>query len=169
MIIENLKARVAIVIFAVIMAFLYILPNFTTLPANWWFKKDKLNYGLDIQGGAHLIYGVDVDGVIVEKTARLARSLASDLKIKSINVESVRPSEDRKSIIISFSDPSEKAKVSKYLEDYYGTTLQVLDSNDKTVTTAFFETKIEEFRTQIIRQAIEVIRNRVDESASRNP
>src|SRR3984957_14918835 len=137
--IENLNTRIAVVFLSIVMAVLYILPNFTTLPKDWWFKKEKLNYGLDIQGGAHLIYGVDVHGVLAEKTSRLARSLTSDFKAKSINVESIKTGDDHESLIIGLADPSQKEKVVKYLEDYQASTgLQVLDSNDKTVTARFF-------------------------------
>lgn len=169
MIIENLKARIIIVILAAIVAILYILPNFTTLPNNWWFKKDKLNYGLDIQGGAHLIYGVDVHGVMAEKIARLSRSLADELKTKNIPVESVKPGDERESLVISYSDPSVKDKALKYVEDTHGTVLQIMDSNDKQIVAKFMDSKVEEYRQQIIRQAIEVIRNRVDEFGVSEP
>lgn len=169
MIIENLKARVIIAVVAIVFAVLYVLPNFTTLPKNWWFKKDKLNYGLDIQGGAHLIYGVDVHGVMIEKVARMSRGLVDELKTRNIAVESVKPSDDKESLIITLADPSAKDKALKYLEDYHGTVLQVMDSTDKTITAKFLETKIEEYRQQIIRQAIEVIRNRVDEFGVSEP
>ena len=169
MIIENLKARIIIAILAFITAVLYILPNFTTLPANWWFKKDKLNYGLDIQGGAHLIYGVDVHGVMVEKIARMSRGLADELKTKKIDMESVKPSEDRESLIVTYANPADKEKILKYLEDFHGTTLQVTDSSDKEITAKFLDSRVEEYRQQIIRQAIEVIRNRVDEFGVSEP
>src|ERR1700722_20792795 len=106
--IENLNTRIAVVFLSIVMAVLYILPNFTTLPKDWWFKKEKLNYGLDIQGGAHLIYGVDVPGVLAEKTARLARSLTGDLKNKGITTDKVEPGTDHDSIVISYSDPTQK-------------------------------------------------------------
>lgn len=167
--IENLRARVVIVMFAVIGVTLYVLPNFVNVPKDWWFKKEKLNYGLDIQGGAHLIYGVDVPGVLVEKTARLARSLTSDLKNKGITVDKAEPGEDRQSIVITFSDPTQKDKVLKYLSDNYGSMLQVMDSNDRIVSAKFLDDKILEYRQQIIRQAIEVIRNRVDEFGVSEP
>jgi preprotein translocase subunit SecD len=169
MIIESLRARVVIAVIAIVMAVLYILPNFTTLPKGWWFKKDKLNYGLDIQGGAHLIYGVDVKGVMVEKIARTARSIGEELKTKKIDVTGVKPSEDRDAVIVTLANPAQKDPVVKYLDDMYGTTLQVTESNDKEVSVKFLDSRVEEFRQQIIRQAIEVIRNRVDEFGVAEP
>src|SRR5580698_1922155 len=101
MIIENLKGRVFVVVLAFLGAILYVLPNFTTLPKNWWFKKEKLNYGLDIQGGAHLIYGVDVHGVMIEKIARMSRGLADELKTKKLDVTSVKPTQEGESLVIT--------------------------------------------------------------------
>jgi preprotein translocase subunit SecD len=167
--IENLRARIGIVIIALIVAVLYILPNFTTVPKNWWFKKDKLNYGLDIQGGAHLTYGVDVHGVLIEKTARLARSLAAEFKAKNIPVDAVKQSEDHENILISYANSADREKLQKYIEDYYGTTLQVVEHNDHEMVVKFFDARILEYRQQIIRQAIEVIRNRIDEFGVSEP
>ena len=169
MIVENLKARIIIVIFSVVMAVLYVLPNFTTLPKDWWFRKDKLNYGLDIQGGAHLIYGVDVEGVLAEKASREARSIAGDFKSKNITVDSVTVSDDKKAIVINYSQASEQPKILKHLEEFYGTLLQVMDSSDHQITLHFLESRIVDYRQQIIRQAIEVIRNRVDEFGVAEP
>ena len=56
--IESMRVRTFLVLFFLIFSVLYLLPSVTNLPAGWWFNKKKLHYGLDIQGGAHLVYGV---------------------------------------------------------------------------------------------------------------
>lgn len=167
--IEGLRPRIGIVIFSVIVTALYLLPNFANLPKDWWFKKEKLNYGLDIQGGAHLVYGVDVNGVLIEKTARTARSLDGELKSKNIKADSVKVTEDRQSIQIKFSDPQSKSAISKYLTDYHGGTLQILEEKPDEILVRFFDSKMQEYRQQIIHQAIGVIRNRVDEFGVAEP
>jgi preprotein translocase subunit SecD len=167
--IESLKTRTIIVVVALIVAVLYVLPNFVTLPKEWPFKKERLNYGLDIQGGAHLIYGVDVPGVMAEKTARSVRSLEGEFKSKKIAVDSVKLSDDKKSIIVTLADPAAKAAAQKYLEDFHGTTLQITDSTDKTLTLRFFDKVNQDYQQQIIGQAIGVIRNRVDEFGVSEP
>ena len=57
--IENNKIRWAIVLFFLILAGAWMLPNFYTFKkGQWWISKEKLIYGLDIQGGLHLVMGV---------------------------------------------------------------------------------------------------------------
>ena len=57
--IESLRARLAIIAIVFLAAFVWTAPNFVSLSKEaWWPSKDKLNYGLDIQGGLHLVMGI---------------------------------------------------------------------------------------------------------------
>ena len=67
------------------------LPNFL----GWgkdsaWITQDRLNYGLDIQGGLHLVMGVDVNSVVVESSRRLSKSLVEEMKEEKIIVSGVK-------------------------------------------------------------------------------
>ncbi len=168
MIIESFRVRTLVILLVVVFGTLYLLPNFVQLPQGWWFHKQPINYGLDIKGGAHLVYGVDVESVMREKTQRTARSLAGEFRERNIPVDSVRASEDLKSITIQFP-PENKSKVVSYLEDYHGTALQVIEDTQNSVTIAFLNSYLDSQRSQIIQQSIEVIRNRVDEFGVAEP
>lgn len=167
--IENYKLRIGIFIATLVATIIYLLPNFVTLPKNWIFPTDKLNYGLDIQGGANLIYGVDVKGVLAEKTKRMGRALEDEFKEKSIPFESIKTTEGNRSLIISFSDPSAKSKIEALLQKNHGTVLQELTSSDRSIEVQYYQSQVEQYRSQIIKQAIEVIRNRVDQFGVAEP
>jgi preprotein translocase subunit SecD len=168
MIIESFRARTVVVIFSIVFGFLYLLPNFVNLPAGWWFHNKPINYGLDIKGGAHLVYGVDVKSVIQEKTARTARSLAGEFKERKIAVDSVKASADNREVIISFPAES-KSQVASYLDDFHGTSLQVTEESATSLNLKFLDSYLDDLAKQIIQQAIEVIRNRVDEFGVAEP
>lgn len=166
--IESMRIRTFFVVSFLVFSFLYLLPNMVTLPAGWWFYKKPLNYGLDIQGGAHLVYGVDIAGVLNERTDRMARSLAQELKEKGVEVESA-PNAAHDAILIKYKSEGDKAKVDALLKDVHGTTLQVVQEGPNEVEVRYFDSVMETYRTQIINQAIEVIRNRVDEFGVAEP
>lgn len=166
--IESMKGRTVLVILFLLFTTIYLLPSVVKLPEGWIFHKKPLNYGLDIQGGAHLVYGVDVAGVMKERTERTGRAIASELKIKEINA-TVTPSE--KSDALNFATPSkaDTDKLIAFLKDQYSTVLQISGSTDTSVTAHYFDAVLSEYRTQVINQAIEVIRNRVDEFGVAEP
>ncbi len=79
---EGFRGRSVLVFLYLAFCLIYLLPNVVKLPENWIFHSKPLNYGLDIQGGAHLVYGVDVVGVLAERNQRMARSLQTELADK---------------------------------------------------------------------------------------
>lgn len=167
--IESFRVRTILFICFILFCIIYLLPNVVNIPANSWMVKKKLSYGLDIQGGAHLTYGVDVNGVLAERTDRMARQLTAQFKEKEIPVDSVAANETHDSITIKAKDDAAKSKVLELLKDSHGTELQVVQDSGNEVVARYYDAVIEETRTQIINQAIEVIRNRVDEFGVAEP
>ncbi|NCN41131.1 protein translocase subunit SecD [bacterium] len=168
MIIESFRVRTIILALVFVFGSLYLLPNFVELPESWWFHKQPINYGLDIKGGAHLVYGVDVNSVVHEKVSRTARSLRGEFTERNLTVTSVKASEDLKTIVIDFP-ASSKEDIASYLEDFHGTSLQSVEESDTSMTLQFLDNYLESLKNQIIQQAIEVIRNRVDEFGVSEP
>lgn len=167
--IESLRVRTLLMFLFFVFCGIYLLPNIVTLPQGWWFHKKPLSYGLDIQGGAHLVYGVDVPGVLAERTERTARNLVQELKEREVKVESVVPNEKRDSLIIKLQSASDAPKALDYLKDYYGSVLQIVKSEPTLIEARYYDAVMENYREQVIHQAIEVIRNRVDEFGVAEP
>lgn len=167
--IEGLRGRTIIVALFTLFCVIYLLPNFTTLPEGWWFHKKKLNYGLDIQGGAHLIYGVDVKGVLAERTERTARSIKNELHEQGVDANVTASGENKSIVKIDVKSDADRQKASTVLNDRYSTLLQVLSDSGTTIEAKYYDAVLETWREQIIGQAIEVIRNRVDEFGVAEP
>lgn len=166
--IESLKARVTIVIVVIVAAFLWVLPNFVNIPASWWLPKDKIVYGLDIQGGAHLVMGVDVHGVINEKVTRLSKTLETEFKEKGIAVDSINVV-DGKEVVVKLKSQADRDKVQKFLDDYYPGTVQLTKEDGATLYLQYYAQAIEKIRKEIVNQSIEVLRNRIDEFGVAEP
>lgn len=167
--IESMRIRTVLFFCFIAFSVIYLLPSVTEVPKGWWFNKKKLSYGLDIQGGAHLVYGVDIAGVLTERTDRMARALAQDFKDKNIEVESVAPNAAHDAILVKVKGDAEKARALKEVQDQYGSTLQVVKDSGQEIEVRYYDAVMETYRQQVINQAIEVIRNRVDEFGVAEP
>ncbi len=168
--IESLRLRSMLVFLFLLFCAVYLLPNAVKLPDTWFLHKKPLNYGLDIQGGAHLVYGVDVQGVITERIERMARGLGEEFKNEGLEIESVLPGGENKTlIVIKTKDAAGREKLAKYLADRHGVELQVVRNEGTELEAKFFDATVEQWRQQVVNQAIEVIRNRVDEFGVAEP
>ena len=165
---ENLRGRTVLALAFFAFCLIYTLPNFVKLPEGWWFHNKPLSYGLDIQGGAHLIYGIDVKGVMAERTERMARAINEELKDKQIGA-TAKVNEARDAILIAATSEAEKNKVAKFLKDTHGTTLQDAHEEGNVIEARYFDAILTQYREQIINQAIEVLRNRVDQFGVAEP
>ena len=82
--IENIKARIAIIVLVLATALAWVMPNFVSFKKKiGGLQKDKIIQGLDIQGGMHLVLQVDVNEVFRQKVARLADVLKKQLAEKT--------------------------------------------------------------------------------------
>ena len=176
--IENNKIRWVIVLFSLVLASAWFLPNFYTFKENqWWISKEKLIYGLDIQGGLHLVMGVKTDEAIQEKINSLIADLKDKLETSKIQVKSINAVEEKTGQIqISLNKPEEVEKASEIIEKEYfgsilgGTRLRVLsDSKEGILTLGYNEVELIRLRKDIAAQVVEVIRRRIDEFGVSEP
>lgn len=166
---ENLRLRSIGVIFGILLSLLWVLPNVVNTEGKAWLPQKKLNYGLDIQGGLHLVMGVDVAGVVSESTTRLANVLKAELAKEGISVQDVKAIKPADGEIQIQVTGEAKAKAIKLVEDRYSTTLQKLEDTEGGVRFRYLDAYLNDYKTKVIHQAIETIRNRIDEFGVAEP
>ncbi|MEK2645706.1 protein translocase subunit SecD [Bdellovibrio sp. BCCA] len=168
---DGLRWRSILAGLGVAAAIVWVLPNVVHFgEKTWWPSKQKLNYGLDIQGGLHLVMGVDVDGVVKESTNRMIVSMKAEMQKENIpfaDVKSEKPEQGE--IQISVAQASGKAAVEKFLSEKYSTVLQTMGTTDTVVTVRYFDAYLNDYKNRVIQQAIETIRNRIDEFGVAEP
>lgn len=168
---ENYRIRSTLALLGVVLAIVWVLPNLINVEnVKWWPSKSKLNYGLDIQGGLHLVMGVDVEGVVAESTNRLVASLREELAKENAKIQEIKasnPAQGELQIVVPSA--ADKGSVEKFLSDRYGSVLQVISSNDNTITARYFDAYMNDYKDKVIHQSIETIRNRIDEFGVSEP
>jgi preprotein translocase subunit SecD len=160
-------------VFAIVVVFgsiLTLLPNFMKIPDVWFLPKAKLNYGLDIQGGLHLVMGVDVHGVLSEKLARTGDTIKTELEAKSIPVVSTKTDYvgGFDQLTITFNNKETVAKGADIVSSTY-TIFQEVSRTETSVTYRYVNTYLSEITKGTIEQAIETIRNRIDQFGVSEP
>ena len=170
MFVESLKIRFLMIVISLVLGLTYMIPNFIpTKEIPWWPAKNKLIYGLDIQGGLHLVLSADIDEIIESRLNRQATELVKKFEEQNIKATAVLNSNPF-FILLSLEDPNQrKSALESFKASDFSTSLQVLNSGDNSIKLAFYETKVTEIREQAIQQSIEVIRSRIDEFGVSEP
>jgi preprotein translocase subunit SecD len=143
------------------------LPNVVT-PPTWWpasFAK-RMNLGLDLKGGVHLVLDVDVDKAVehaVEEDVDTARQtlrgehiLYSSLDAKGTNLD------------VSIKNQDESAAAAKALEGALPN-YALTDQGQGHFQLAIKDSDAKEIKKFAIDQAIEVVRTRIDALGTTEP
>ncbi len=168
---ENFRLRSFTALMGIILSLIMLTPNFINVDKMWWFTKKKLNFGLDIQGGLHLVMGVDINSAMAESVLRLSNQLKSEFNEKKIIFQDVKTVSGSQTgeLDISYLDPSHKAAISKYIEDRYATMLQITGEEGQILKYRYFDSYLTDYKSRVLQQAIETIRNRIDEFGVAEP
>jgi preprotein translocase subunit SecD len=164
---KRFSFRLVIVLAVVVAALVYCLPTFN--PALWPHKK--INLGLDLQGGMHLVLEVNTEKVVensIEHNFQELRELARKNQIQNISLE--RPSPIKISVQVQGKENIDKfnailenemrdLRISNRHQDA-DTFAAVLDLPNKDVV---------QMKKLAVDQALETIRNRIDQFGVSEP
>lgn len=164
---KNFSWRVIIALAVIIAAIVYILP---TINQGWWPHK-KINLGLDLQGGMHLVLEVDTDKSVESTIERMTYELRSLLKKKNIRYVGIDRIEDTK-ISLKIRGNNNILSFDKLLDNELED-LQVLSkSTDDEILTMILnlpEDETHHIKKLAAEQALETIRNRIDQFGVNEP
>lgn len=167
---ENIRLRTLLAVGGLVLGFIWVAPNFLNTEKMWWPTHKKLNYGLDIQGGLHLVMSADVAGVVAEGGQRLAKSLTAEFAREKIEVSEVKPLNNAEHEFEVITNPANQKRVVEHMDSRYATMLQKMNETpDGKLTYRYYEAYLTDYKSKVIQQAIETIRNRIDEFGVAEP
>ena len=168
MFIESLKIRLIIILASVLLGLVYFIPNLVSFEKdNWWPSKNKLVYGLDIQGGLHLVLSADVDEILQERLSRQGLEIKEQLEKEGIT-NSLKT--DSSSIFIKLKKEDQMEQVTDWLKKSdFLINLQILKSQEGEIKLAYYPSRVKTIKEDAIQQSIEVIRSRIDEFGVSEP
>ncbi len=132
-----------------------------------WYRGDKakiVNLGLDLQGGMHLVLEVDTETALKNETVRLKNNLRRYFIDERIVVGSM--SVEDQEIVIPLTISSE-SDVRKSISDFSNDL--VVDADAATLRIRMPTARFDYLQNMSVRQALETIRNRIDEFGVTEP
>ncbi|MCZ0932662.1 MAG: protein translocase subunit SecD, partial [Oligoflexia bacterium] len=171
MFVESLKARFVILSVSFLLGLIYLTPNFISLKdLSWWPSKNKLVYGLDIQGGLHLVLSADVDEIVQERLNRQGIDIKSALAKEDIKTSLSTSSKKPFFLFLKLEKEEDRNRAVEWIKkSRFSSNLQILETKPSQIKLAYYETRVTDLKEQAIKQSIEVIRNRIDEFGVSEP
>lgn len=171
---KPVKGRLTLLALVAFFSMLFSLP---TIPAIYdgiplWMKRllpDRgIALGLDLQGGIHLVMQVDENRAVEIAVDRAANAVQDALADQDLAVTSVERTGHLR-IEIRFSDQELKEKMQKVLEDFPAYFPVEGAGGTDALVYELRESEVKRIKTSSIDQALETIRNRIDQFGVREP
>ena len=164
---KNFSWKLVLVFVVLVTAIIYILPS---LKPNLWPHK-QINLGLDLQGGMHLVLEVDTGKALESTVERISQEIREQLKRERIRHVSIERVEGIK-LSIQIKKDDSVDKVQALLDDDFRD-LRELSSltyaGVKTIVMDIPDSDREAIEKLAVDQALETIRNRIDQFGVSEP
>ena len=154
---RHLRVRIALVVLVVAASTWYLYP-----------PKKTINLGLDLQGGIHLMLGVEADKHVASQTDRAAEDLKGALERKGIGIRRIAR-EGNAAILVELANPQAWNDALTAVSEFG--TFERRDDNQAAgrFRLVMSERRISQLRDDAVRQGLETIRNRVDQFGVAEP
>ncbi|MBA3611320.1 MAG: protein translocase subunit SecD [Nitrospirales bacterium] len=170
---KKLRGRLFLLFVVMVVSAILALPSFP-----WLFQSlpdgvkrvlshRGLSLGLDLQGGIHLVLEVEEERAVEIAVDRIRKAVEDLLKDKAIVVEGVRR-EGSKMIVITLQQEADGEEVRTLLDEAFPNFV----SQNPAGTRLVYElraTEEDRVKTSAINQALETLRNRIDEFGVAEP
>jgi preprotein translocase subunit SecD len=120
----------------------------------------RLNLGLDLQGGIHMVMRVDTQTALQKRVERRALQIVNYLKDQKLEGITQTTDSEKLELTLKAADPATLAKAENELKSFEDFT-RVGKTNDA-LTYQLKDTQVSRFRDEAVDQAMLVIRRRID-------
>jgi preprotein translocase subunit SecD len=154
---RNLRARALVVLVVLLGSLWYLYP-----------PKKAINLGLDLQGGIHLVLGVETDKHVASQTDRAAEDFKAALERRGIGVKRVAR-EGLASFVVELASAQSWNDALSVASEF-----QTFDRGNEDQAAGRFTMTMQSrvvarLRDDAVRQGVETIRNRVDQFGVAEP
>lgn len=170
---KKIRGRFFLLLAVTVVSFILALPSFPSffqsLPDGMQrvFGHRGLSLGLDLQGGIHLVLEVEEARAVeiaVDRSRKAIEELLKDKGLMEIGVK--REGVER--ILVTLSNESEAEQVHTLMDDAFSNYVRQKDEG-LTLRYELREAEVDRIKNSAINQALETIRNRIDEFGVAEP
>ncbi len=178
---RSLKWRTFFLVAVTALALLMLLPTLAgslelQLPT-WYgsaFNK-RIQQGLDLQGGLHVVYSIDLDKAVDDKASDIKRELETNMRERKMKGTVSTPLRPNGAVVVTLEDPALLPKVREDLmtglyEDGIVENIQCPpDAAGKSVCVRVSTDFAEGLKLSALEQAVRTVRERIDERGVAEP
>jgi preprotein translocase subunit SecD len=152
-----------------IVAIVLLLPTFVRPAPSWLPWRQPVRLGLDLQGGTHLLYGVDIDQAIDRSVDRSMQDLERELRDAQIGASSVEVT--GRTIHIRLANKDRRRDVDDVVKDRFPGLVRATPAEGEDDDLAFTiePREVQRLRENVREQALKIIRNRIDQFGVAEP
>jgi preprotein translocase subunit SecD len=154
---RQLPFRIGLVVLVVLGSIWYLYP-----------PRKTVNLGLDLQGGIHLVLGVETDKALASQTDRVGEDLKAALEKKGIGVARVSRESDT-ALAVQLASPQSWNDALTVAAEFTSFERRNADQGAGRFTLAMVDAEVKRLRDLAVRQGVETIRNRVDQFGVAEP
>ncbi len=155
-----------IVILVISAGIIFAIPSiiYSENPSNW-FLDNKVNLGLDLQGGSYLLLEVETDVLLKEELENISDTVRQIARDEKVNITNVIVEEDQ--IQFRFKNTLSIENIRNQFIKKYNYVKVVINKNImKIMINDDFKKSIQE---SALKQSLEIVRKRIDESGTKEP
>lgn len=133
-----------------------------------WLPKKRMNLGIDLQGGLHLVMGVDTEKAVQDRADRAGDELFEELKEKGKAPKSVKRLGDEPELEILLNSSDDFATFQEMAKNY-GDTWEIRSHSGDRVIFSMSDQYETTLRHDAVAQAQKTLRNRIDKYGVTEP
>jgi len=158
--------KATLVILVISLGIIFSLPSLLYKEnSNNWFFDNKINLGLDLQGGSYLLLEVQTEVLMQEELNNISDSIQLIARGLQTNIINIISEEDEIQLRFSNNDKLEEIR-EKFKNNYRNVNVTINNNTMKIVINEIFKKNIKE---SAIKQSLEIVRKRIDESGTKEP
>ncbi len=153
----------------VLAAVLILLPSLNIDLPDWFkagFGSTKIQLGLDLQGGTHLLMAVKLDEAVKTQLRRRADDLKKELKDNKIDFDSIA-ADDSGNLRVKLKSSADRTPFLDLAQKSFSDLIVSSNTDSSSVgpaySLAYKPQELQTIRTNAMDQALETIRNRIDQ------
>ncbi|SUZ97839.1 uncharacterized protein METZ01_LOCUS50693 [marine metagenome] len=158
--------KATLVILVISLGIIFTLPTLLYKEnSNNWFFDNKINLGLDLQGGSYLLLEVQTEVLMQEELNNISDSIQFIARGLQTNIINIISEEDEIQLRFSNNDKLEEIR-EKFKNNYRNVNVTINNNTMKIAINEIFKKNIKE---SAIKQSLEIVRKRIDESGTKEP
>ena len=169
------KFKIIFIYLLIIFLSYFSISNFLT--SSYKVSNNKINLGLDLQGGSYLLLEVDSNPIVLQKIQNKFSTLKKYFKDQNIEFKNIEIVDNKihfelqdlsKDIFLNSFTNKTDSPINKYFDKYKAFEFDYTLEKNKFII-SYSKVGILEIKSSSVDQALEIVRRRVDEVGTKEP